>query len=127
MVITLIPQMVIILVYIVSFLCLFFFLLCKPFYSKIQNGTPTYVLSQYCFVILYNILIFDYIYDQIVPSSCRYEVLSTKIEIRLAKAESIHWKSLEFTTETTVAPKAIVSSGNFRLIYSFLSFPSFLC
>ncbi|MCI16493.1 SGT1, partial [Trifolium medium] len=58
----------------------------------------------------------------IVPSSCRYEVLSTKIEIRLAKAESIHWKSLEFTTETIVAPRAIVSSGNFRLIYSFHSF-----
>jgi suppressor of G2 allele of SKP1 len=50
------------------------------------------------------------LFGKIVPSSCRYEVLSTKIEIRLAKAESIHWKSLEFTTETTVAPKAIVSS-----------------
>lgn len=43
----------------------------------------------------------------------------TKIEIRLAKAESIHWKSLEFTTEATVAPKAIASSGNFRFIYNF--------
>jgi hypothetical protein len=48
---------------IVSFLYHFFSSCFKPFYSKIQNKTPTYVLSQYCFVILYNILICDYIYD----------------------------------------------------------------
>lgn len=59
------------------------------------------------------------IFNQIIPSGCRYEVTSTKIEIRLAKAESVHWKSLEFTRETTVAPRAIDSSGNFRFIYRF--------
>jgi len=59
-----------------------------------------------------------YIFNQIIPSRCRYEVLSTKIEIRLAKAEPIQWKSLEFNKETTIAPKAI-ASGNFRFIYSF--------
>jgi hypothetical protein len=46
-----------------TYLFLFFSSCFKPFYSKIQNKTPTYVLSQYCFVILYNILICDYIYD----------------------------------------------------------------
>ena len=64
-------------------------------------------------------LICGYVFNQIIPSKCRYEVLSTKIEIRLAKAESIPWKSLEFNKETTIAPKAIASSGNFRFIYSF--------
>ncbi|CAI8593711.1 unnamed protein product [Vicia faba] len=50
------------------------------------------------------------LFGKIIPSRCRYEVMSTKIEIRLVKAESIHWKSLEFTTETAVAPRAIASS-----------------
>lgn len=49
------------------------------------------------------------LFGKIIPSRCRYEVLSTKIEIRLAKAESIQWKSLEFNKETTIAPKAIAS------------------
>ncbi|KEH26460.1 hypothetical protein MTR_6g060735 [Medicago truncatula] len=44
---------------------------------------------------------------KIIPSRCRYEFLSTKIEIRLSKTESIHWKSLEFSKETTIPPKAI--------------------
>ncbi|GAU29211.1 hypothetical protein TSUD_362010 [Trifolium subterraneum] len=57
------------------------------------------------------------LFGKIVPSSCRYEVLSTKIEIRLAKGESIHWKSLEFTTETTVATRAIASSVTVRPTY----------
>ncbi|XP_058779150.1 protein SGT1 homolog [Vicia villosa] len=50
------------------------------------------------------------LFGKIIPSRCRYEVMATKIEIRLAKAESINWKSLEFTTEATVAPRAIASS-----------------
>ncbi|KEH26376.1 putative SGS domain, HSP20-like chaperone, acetyltransferase A, auxiliary subunit [Medicago truncatula] len=49
------------------------------------------------------------LFGKIVPSRCRYEVLTTKIEIRLAKAESIPWKTLEFNKETTIAPKAIAS------------------
>ncbi|AES75872.2 SGT1, putative [Medicago truncatula] len=43
----------------------------------------------------------------IIPSRCRYEFLSTKIEICLSKTEYIHWKSLEFNKETTIPPKAI--------------------
>ncbi|XP_020966967.1 protein SGT1 homolog B isoform X3 [Arachis ipaensis] len=46
----------------------------------------------------------------IVPSRCRYEVLSTKMEIRLAKAEPIHWAALEFRGGATVPQRAIVSS-----------------
>ncbi|KAL2967165.1 hypothetical protein AAZX31_16G160100 [Glycine max] len=46
----------------------------------------------------------------IVPSNCRYEVLSTKIEIRLAKAEPIHWTSLEFTTDIVVPQRVNASS-----------------
>nr|KYP38854.1 Suppressor of G2 allele of SKP1 isogeny [Cajanus cajan] len=50
------------------------------------------------------------LFGKIIPSSCRYEVLSTKIEIRLVKAEPIHWASLEFTRDITVAPRVNVSS-----------------
>lgn len=48
---------------------------------------------------------------QIIPDKCRYEVLSTKIEIRLAKAEEIHWTSLEFSKENTVPQRINVSTS----------------
>ncbi|KAF5733121.1 Phosphatase-related [Tripterygium wilfordii] len=50
------------------------------------------------------------LFGKIIPDKCKFEVLSTKIEIRLAKAEPIHWSSLEFTKESTVARKVNVSS-----------------
>ncbi|KAJ8543118.1 hypothetical protein K7X08_005641 [Anisodus acutangulus] len=40
-----------------------------------------------------------------------YEVMSTKIEIRLAKAEPIHWTSLEYTREVAVVQMPNVSLG----------------
>ncbi|KAB1204922.1 hypothetical protein CJ030_MR7G015244 [Morella rubra] len=42
------------------------------------------------------------LFGKIIPSKCRYDVLSTKIEIHLAKAEPIKWKSLEYSNEHTV-------------------------
>ncbi|XWS21750.1 hypothetical protein CRYUN_Cryun30bG0081000 [Craigia yunnanensis] len=42
---------------------------------------------------------------------CKYDVLSTKIEIRLAKTEPIQWASLEFNREVVVPQKVNVSSG----------------
>ncbi|KAK7253063.1 hypothetical protein RIF29_37467 [Crotalaria pallida] len=36
------------------------------------------------------------LFGKIVPDKCRVEVLSTKVEIRLAKAEAINWTSLEY-------------------------------
>lgn len=53
--------------------------------------------------------------EQINPAKCRYEVMSTKIEIRLAKAQAIHWVSLEYSSEGSVVQKASVSSGKFQL------------
>ncbi|XP_057446147.1 protein SGT1 homolog A-like [Lotus japonicus] len=50
------------------------------------------------------------LFGKIISSRCRYEVLSTKIEIRLGKAEPIHWNSLEFTREVAVAQRANISS-----------------
>uniref|UniRef100_A0A7N0U4Z5 SGT1 n=1 Tax=Kalanchoe fedtschenkoi TaxID=63787 RepID=A0A7N0U4Z5_KALFE len=50
------------------------------------------------------------LFGKIVPAKCRYEVLSTKIEIRLAKAEPIHWTSLEYNKETGVTHKINVST-----------------
>lgn len=60
-----------------------------------------------------NFLLFDAVmFDkQINPSKCRYEVMSTKVEIRLAKADSIHWTSLEFRTDIPVVQRTTVSSG----------------
>ncbi len=51
------------------------------------------------------------LFGKIIPSKCRYEVLSTKIEIRLAKAEEIHWTSLEFSTGNTVPQRVNVSTS----------------
>ncbi|XP_062149683.1 protein SGT1 homolog isoform X2 [Alnus glutinosa] len=42
------------------------------------------------------------LFGKIITSKCRYDVLSTKVEIRLAKAESVHWTSLEFSKESRV-------------------------
>ncbi|KAK7279893.1 hypothetical protein RJT34_24952 [Clitoria ternatea] len=45
------------------------------------------------------------LFGKIIPDRCRYEVLSTKIEIRLAKTEPIHWTSLEFNKSIIVPQK----------------------
>ncbi|XP_019444644.1 PREDICTED: protein SGT1 homolog A-like [Lupinus angustifolius] len=39
------------------------------------------------------------LFGKIVPNKCRVEVLSTKVEIRLAKAEAINWTSLEYNKD----------------------------
>ncbi|CAL5433972.1 unnamed protein product [Camellia sinensis] len=52
------------------------------------------------------------LFGKIVPDKCRFEVLSTKIEICLVKAEAINWTSLEYSKEVAVVPQRInVSSG----------------
>ncbi|CAL5433190.1 unnamed protein product [Camellia sinensis] len=52
------------------------------------------------------------LFGKIVPDKCRFEVLSTKIEICLVKAEAINWTSLEYSKEVAVVPQCInVSSG----------------
>ncbi|KAL7254157.1 hypothetical protein ACSBR1_008538 [Camellia fascicularis] len=57
------------------------------------------------------------LFGKIVPSKCKYEVLSTKIEIQLAKAEAIQWASLAFSKESTIPQRISVSSGTQRPIY----------
>ncbi|KAE8077777.1 hypothetical protein FH972_016307 [Carpinus fangiana] len=58
------------------------------------------------------------LFGKIIPSKCRYDVLSTKVEIHLAKAESIFWKSLEFSKENTVPQKVNASvTGSQRPTY----------
>lgn len=42
------------------------------------------------------------LFGKIIPGECRFEVLSTKVEIRLAKAEPIQWTSLEFSKDNPV-------------------------
>ncbi|KAG2274604.1 hypothetical protein Bca52824_057159 [Brassica carinata] len=56
--------------------------------------------------------------SQAVPEKCKYEVISTKIEIRLAKAEIVTWASLEHDKGPTVLPKPNVSTEvSMRLAY----------
>lgn len=38
------------------------------------------------------------LFGRVVPAESKYELLKTKVEIRLAKADSIQWPSLEATT-----------------------------
>lgn len=58
---------------------------------------------------------------QIVPEKCRYEVLGTKVEIRLAKAEIITWASLEYGKGQAILPKPNVASGFSFFLLSFIS------
>ncbi|KAI3800194.1 hypothetical protein L1987_35504 [Smallanthus sonchifolius] len=51
------------------------------------------------------------LFGKIIPTKCRYDVLSTKVEIRLAKAESIHWTSLEFVNNSLVVQRSNVSTA----------------
>ncbi|KAK1326144.1 hypothetical protein QJS10_CPA01g02268 [Acorus calamus] len=51
------------------------------------------------------------LFGKIVPEKCRYQVLPSKIEIRLLKAESLTWTSLEFSKDKVVPQKIIASSG----------------
>ncbi|KAF7148614.1 hypothetical protein RHSIM_Rhsim03G0192600 [Rhododendron simsii] len=57
------------------------------------------------------------LFGKIIPAQCKYEVLSTKIEIRLAKAEALQWTSLEFSKDAMVPQSIIVSSGAQRPSY----------
>lgn len=57
------------------------------------------------------------LFGKIVPSKSRYEVMSTKIEIRLAKADSTHWTSLEFRRDVAAVQKVNVPSGNEKPTY----------
>uniref|UniRef100_A0A5B7B255 Protein SGT1 homolog n=2 Tax=Davidia involucrata TaxID=16924 RepID=A0A5B7B255_DAVIN len=57
------------------------------------------------------------LFGKIIPAKCKYDILSTKIEIRLAKAEAIQWTSLEFSKEATVPQRINVSSGTQRPTY----------
>ncbi|BBG98336.1 phosphatase-related protein [Prunus dulcis] len=51
------------------------------------------------------------LFGKIIPKKCRYEVLSTKVEIRLAKADPLHWTSLEFSKDNSVVPRVSVPGG----------------
>ncbi|KAK4431419.1 protein SGT1 [Sesamum alatum] len=57
------------------------------------------------------------LFGKIIPAKCRYDVMSTKIEIRLAKSDTVHWTSLEFNREVAVLQKPNVSSGNQKPTY----------
>ncbi|GAA0142277.1 hypothetical protein LIER_03215 [Lithospermum erythrorhizon] len=57
------------------------------------------------------------LFSKIIPAKCRFDVLTTKIEIRLAKAEPIHWTSLEYTKETAIKPLASIPSVTSRPAY----------
>ncbi|XP_042053165.1 protein SGT1 homolog isoform X2 [Salvia splendens] len=57
------------------------------------------------------------LFGKIVPSKSKYEVMSTKIEIRLAKADAVHWTSLEFRRDVAVVQKVNVPTGNEKPTY----------
>ncbi|KAK4748631.1 hypothetical protein SAY87_015217 [Trapa incisa] len=53
------------------------------------------------------------LYRKINPGKCKYQVLSTKIEIHLAKAEPFYWRSLEYSGDVaTPQPVNIPSVGS---------------
>ncbi|KAG0565195.1 hypothetical protein M758_8G166800 [Ceratodon purpureus] len=53
-----------------------------------------------------------HLYSKIVPAQCSYNLLSTKVEIKLTKAERVQWKQLDFdpqpqTIKTVAIPKEV--------------------
>ncbi|XP_065047694.1 protein SGT1 homolog [Musa acuminata AAA Group] len=61
------------------------------------------------------------LFAKIVPANCRYQVLSTKVEIRLLKAETITWTSLEYSGKavpqknTTIHPRPSYPSSKSKV------------
>jgi hypothetical protein len=60
---------------------------------------------------------------QILPEKCRYVVLSTKVEIRLVKAECFNWPSLEYSKEIAVSQKVNDPSGK---LHAFIIHTSYI-
>lgn len=51
-------------------------------------------------------------YEQIVPAECKYEILKTKIEIRLRKVDvTVNWKSLDYSGAETAPAAPNLSNG----------------
>lgn len=48
---------------------------------------------------------------QIVPAKSSYTALSTKVEIKLAKADSIQWKQLEFDPKPQIVKTVVIPKG----------------
>eukprot|EP01018_Ginkgo_biloba_P031871 Gb_04132 [translate_table: standard] len=46
-----------------------------------------------------------HLFAKIIPEKCKYAILTTKIEIHLAKAQHINWASLEYNKKQGVLPK----------------------
>lgn len=51
------------------------------------------------------------LFAKIIPAQCKYTIFSTKIEVRLAKAEPINWTSLEYDKKQVVPQKSNISTG----------------
>jgi len=85
--------------------------------SKVLTYAVTWRVGfkQFCAVWLHG--------KQIVPEKCKYEVLTTKIEIRLVKAEAINWTSLEYSKEVTVRQNVNVPSGESPVVYCGSTWP----
>lgn len=94
-------------------------------YKYLENGRrKQYICFSFafeqCTYLYIEVFIWDFnacLYWQIVPSKCRYEVLSTKIEIRLAKAEPIQWTSLEYVKDVAVVQKINISTRKWTAVY----------
>ncbi|XP_009409053.2 protein SGT1 homolog isoform X1 [Musa acuminata AAA Group] len=62
------------------------------------------------------------LFAKIVPANCRYQVLSTKVEIRLLKAETITWTSLEYSGKAV--PQKINTFSDAATMQQRPSYPS---
>ena len=49
---------------------------------------------------------------QIVPAQCSYTPLSTKVEIKLAKADNAQWKQLDFDPKPQIVKTVVVPKGS---------------
>ena len=73
--------------------------------TDVDPSSPPYVLTLRLF-------------GRISPSQSRQSLLSTKVEIKLAKAEAIHWTGLEASARTSVVQPVNVSDGEKAQAYA---------
>jgi len=48
------------------------------------------------------------LFGKIVPAQCSYSILSTKVEIKLAKADGTQWKQLEFDSKPQIVKTVVI-------------------
>nr|CAB3473638.1 unnamed protein product [Digitaria exilis] len=80
----------------------------KPKYRHdFYNSATEVVLTIFAKGVPADSVVVDFGEQMIIPEKCKYLVLSTKVEIRLAKAEQVTWTTLDYSGRPKALPQKI--------------------